>query len=66
MLEGRGIGKDRMISRKWLVSLIYEWRDMTIVWRYALMYADTHSVGEQKEVMIGRLGLPGLWILGRK
>ena len=30
---GRGMGSDHMISRKWLVSLIYEGRDLTINWR---------------------------------
>ena len=54
------------ISMKCLVFMIYEGRDLTIGWRWALMYAETCSVGEKWEAMMGRPGLPGLWILGRK
>ena len=43
---GRGVGWDRILSRKWLVSWIWEGRDLTKGWRWASMYAETCSVGE--------------------
>ena len=39
---GRGVGWDRILSRKWLVS----WGDLTKGWRWASIYAETRSVGE--------------------
>jgi hypothetical protein len=55
-----------MISRKWLVSLIYEERDLTVDWRWVSVYAETCLVDEEKEATMGQLRLPGLWSLGRK
>ena len=63
---GRGVGRDRMVSRKWLVSWIWEGRDLTKGWRWASMYAETRSVGESYDETMGRPGLPGLCILGRR
>ena len=59
---GRGIGRDRILSRKCLVSWTWEERDLTKDWRWALMYAEMHSVGESMR----QPWLPGLCILGRR
>ena len=34
---GRGVGRDRIVSRKWLVSWTWEGRDLTNSWRWASM-----------------------------
>ena len=33
VLGGRGVRRDCVILRKWLVSLVYEGRDLTIGWK---------------------------------
>ena len=42
---GRGVGRDRILLRKWLISWIWEGRDLRKGWRWASMYAETCSVG---------------------
>ena len=41
-----GVGRDRQVSRKWLVSWIWEGRDLTNSWRLASMKTEMCSVGE--------------------
>ena len=53
LLGGKEMGSDCMISRKWLVSLIYEGRDLTISWRLVSIYSETYSVGEKEEDTMG-------------
>ena len=44
--SGRGLGRDRIVLRKWLVSWRWKGRDSTNGWRWASMKAETRSVGE--------------------
>ena len=46
VVRWEGVGRDRMVSRKWLVSWIWEGRDLTNGWRWASMKAEVRSVGE--------------------
>ena len=50
VLGGREVGRDCMVSRKWLISLIFEGRDMTIDWR---MYSETRSMGRRRRLYNG-------------
>ena len=56
-----GVGRDRIVSRKWLVSWIWEGRDLTNGWRW-VSKAETCSVGEPYEETMGQPGLPGLLV----
>ena len=46
MLEGRRVGKERRMERKWLESLMCEGRDWTMGWRWKSTKAEIRSVTE--------------------
>ena len=64
--DGRGVGLDWILLRKWLVSWTWEGRDLTKGWRWASMYAEICLVEESKEETMGQPGLLVLSILCRR
>ena len=61
---GKG-GRERTIWRKCVVFLIYDGMVVVRGWRKWSTKAESLSVGESQPEMIGRPGVPSLWIFGR-
>ena len=66
VLGGIGTGMLKIISKKWFVSLIYEGISGTRGFIKWSTKEDSLSVGESQPDIMGRPGMLGLCILGRR